>query len=686
MSNYSDYWLDDTYQDDFDDIDDSSSVNFNLIKLSVARRAVSNFVNILTGKNVPVYFTDDGSINCTDGKAVYLSADIVDKQDFDPAVGLALHEGSHVVLSDFDLVKKIWQTVPREVYDLAEPLQVSKDDVATLIKNSLNYVEDRYIDYYVYNNAPGYRGYYMALYDKYFNSPKINAMLKSNLYRVPSIESYEVRMINFTNEHTDLEALPGLREIATVINLSNIQRLTTPKVRLEVAIEVAKIILKNITEYKKDKKSKSGETKPGNGPSSSTEESDNTDENSIGGEEMTNKSSSSNKTDENDVKNDIGTDDKVSDNKSKQIKKAVQKQKDFLNGDIKKKKVNKKDKKLLDAIEQSGMTLVKSGSDYIKSDGYYSVDTIFVTRLTRELIDTDVFPLNYHGFDSSYYTHISSVQICPNVQKAVNAGLIMGAALGRKLQIRSEVNTTKYMRKPVGKIDRRILSELSFDNENVFHIMDVSKYKNSYIHISVDASSSMRGDKWEKTMTSVVAICKAASMIDNLRVSVSFRTTFSTSRGYSGSNPYVVIAYDSAVDKINKVKNLFPYLYPAGCTPEGLSFEAIMKHLPKASQDTDYYFLNFSDGEPAMNYTTLNGVAVGYSEDSAALHTRKQVNKIRNEGYSVLSYFIKSDGLNNQKAINMFKTMYGKDASFVNPKNVLEVAKTMNKMFLEKSH
>ena len=99
MNTYSDYWLDDDYQDD---IDDSSSVNFNLIKLAVARRAVSNFVNILTGKSIPVYFTDDGDANCTDGKTVYLSADILDKSDFDSAVGLALHEGSHVVLSDFD--------------------------------------------------------------------------------------------------------------------------------------------------------------------------------------------------------------------------------------------------------------------------------------------------------------------------------------------------------------------------------------------------------------------------------------------------------------------------------------------------------------------------------------------------------------------------------------------------------
>ena len=669
MTTYSDYCLDDDYQDD---IDDNSSVNFNLIKLAVARRAVSNFVNILTGKSVPVYFTDDGDANCTDGKTVYLSADILDKSDFDPAVGLALHEGSHVVLSDFDLVKSIWTKVPREVYDLSVPLQVSKDDTATLIKNCLNYVEDRYIDSYVYNNAPGYRGYYQALYEKYFNSSKIDLMLKSQLYRVPSIESYETRIINFTNNHTDLDALPGLRDIAKTINLSNIQRLTTPKDRLEIAIEVAKIILKNIIEYKNNK----------NGDSGDSNQSGNEQE-ALGGEKV----ESPTKNDkEIDPKNDIGQDPTVSDNKNKNIKKAVQKQKDFLSGNIKKKRVSKKDKKILDAIDQSGMTLVKSGSDYIKSDGYYSVDTILVTKLTKELIETDVFPLKYSEYNYYNGSYITKTSISPNVQKAVNAGLIMGAALGRKLQIRSEVNTTKYMRKPVGKIDRRILSELSFDNENVFHIMDVSKYKNSYIHITVDASSSMRGDKWEKTMTSVVAICKAASMIDNLRVTVSFRTTFSTSRGHNGSNPYVVIGYDSSVDKIGKIKSLFPYLYPNGCTPEGLSFEAIMKHLPKTSADTDYYFLNFSDGEPAMNYTTATGDPINYSQEPAALHTKKQVNKIAQEGYSVLSYFIKSDGFSNPRSVELFKKMYGKNASFINPNNILQVAKTMNQMFLEKSH
>jgi len=668
MSNYSDYWLDDDdiYQDD---IDVGSSVNFNLIKLAVARRAVSNFVNILTGKSIPVYFSSEGKDNCTDGKTVYLSADILDKSDFDPAVGLALHEGSHVVLSDFDLIKTIWTKVDRSLYDLAQPLQVSKDEVAVLVKTCLNYVEDRYIDWYVYNNAPGYRGYYLALYEKFFDSPKIKVMLKSNLYRVPCIESYETRMINFTNENTDLDALPGLREIAKVINLSNIQRLTTPKDRLNVAMEVAKIILSNITEHKKKKNELSDEV--GEGESV---------DDALGGEKVESPSSTD------DVKNDSSFDPEVSDNKNKQIKKAIQKQKDFLNGNIKKKRVNKKEKKILDAIEQSGMTLVKSGSDYLKSDGYYSIDTILVTKLTKELIETDVFPLKYVVYNHHTGRYDSTAVINQDNQKAVNAGLVMGAALGRKLQIRSEVNNTKYMRKPVGKIDRRILSELSFDNENVFHTIDVSKYKHSYIHISVDASSSMKGDKWTKAITSVVAICKAASMIDNLRVTVSFRTTFNSSNSNCSSNPYVIIGYDSAVDKISKIKSLFPYLSPNGSTPEGLSYEAIMKHLPETSADSDYYFLNFSDGEPAMNYTTQNGDRISYSQESAALHTKKQVTKIKNNGYSVLSYFIKCNDYVNPNSVELFKKMYGTNASFINPNNLLQVAKTMNRMFLEKSH
>ena len=658
--NYSDYWLD----DDFDSIeDDSSAINMDLIKLALSRRAISNFVHILTGKNIPVYFSSEGT-SCTDGKNVYISSDINQKEDFDPAVGLALHEGSHILLSDFKLIESIWTKIPRRLYDLAQPMHISKDAVAHLVKDCWNYVEDRYIDYYVYTNAPGYRGYYDSLYDKYFNSPKINALMKSDLFKVPSIKSYMTRIINLTNEHTNLEALPELRKIAEIINLSNIQRLSTPKDRMNVAIEISEVILSNIKEHLEEEKV-IGE---GSGDSNGDQ---------IGGVPADQKI-------EERATNDIGVDENVSETKMKGFEKVLVKQKDFINSKIKKKSVSKKEKAILDAIEKSGMDMVKTGTDYVNGSGKYATDTIVVNKLTRELIESDVFPLNCRERDG--FKGITRVVIDNGVQKAVNNGLILGAALGRKLQIRNELNTTKFMRKPVGKIDRRILSELSFDNENVFYSINVDQYKKSFLHISVDASSSMRGEKWNKTMTSVVAICKAASMVNNLRVTVSFRSTFSvSSMKRMSSLPYVVFAYDSATDKINKIKTLFPYLYANGWTPEGLTFEAISKYLPKTSHEEDNYFLNFSDGEPNMTYKGSDDMMLSYRGLDAAVHTKKQINKIKNAGFGVLSYFIE-DGYRMENLVKLFKMMYGNDAAFVNPTNVVQVAKTMNKMFLEKSH
>ncbi len=73
-------------------------------KMAATLRAISNFVRIVTGENIPVkYNSKDESF--TDGKTVVISSNIKDK-DFDPTVGLALHEGSHCLLTDFDLLKQ----------------------------------------------------------------------------------------------------------------------------------------------------------------------------------------------------------------------------------------------------------------------------------------------------------------------------------------------------------------------------------------------------------------------------------------------------------------------------------------------------------------------------------------------------------------------------------------------------
>mgnify|MGYP003307605573 FL=1 len=192
----------------------------------------------------------------------------------------------------------------------------------------------------------------------------------------------------------------------------------------------------------------------------------------------------------------------------------------------------------------------------------------------------------------------------------------------------------------------------------------------------------MGGDKWTNTQTAVVAIAKACSMINNVDLVISYRSTQTsrTSRYSRGgkSYPLMLIAYDSRTDKISKIRNLFHLLRPSGTTPEGLCFEAIMKEIEPSSTDRDSYFLNFSDGMPMFSNDDID-----YNWDTAINHTAKMVKEIKKRGVKVLSYFI-GDGWERDRSTSTFTKMYGTDAEFIDVTSVLPVAKTMNKKFLQK--
>jgi nitric oxide reductase activation protein len=265
----------------------------------------------------------------------------------------------------------------------------------------------------------------------------------------------------------------------------------------------------------------------------------------------------------------------------------------------------------------------------------------------------------------------------------VEKGIRIGTMLGKKLQVRGESRDTKWTRQDKGRLDKRLIAELGFGNERVFSTNFVESYSDAILHISVDASGSMGGDKWENTMTSVVAICKAVSMIQNVDVVVSIRSTHNSSGSYrsrkSGEHPVILIAYDSRVDKFSKVKNLFGFIRCSGTTPEGLCYEAIMNEIIPASNNRESYFLNFSDGMPMFSNDDVD-----YYHDTALNHTKKMVEEIKNRGIKVLSYFIGDEYDRGERNMDAFKTMYGKDSQFIDVTSVMAVSKTMNKKFLEK--
>ena len=653
-NNYSSFWLDNGWDNNtsiFDE-DEPKRKGVDLVALASYRRAISNFVSIVTGESdIKVTFNTHGD-SYTDGKAVTISAKLDDKL-FDSTVGLALHEGSHIKLSDFDFVKQLSQNIPKEYYNKSKVFGWDEWDVDAKIKNLLNYVEDRRIDYFVFSNSPGYKGYYHSMYDKYFHSKIIDKALQSDEYTDLNWESYMFRILNLTNTNSDLDALPGLREIKSLI-FGNVKKLKSTAEAFDIALKVYDIIVKNI-----DVKIENPTEKPEEGNGNESIEAGDSDETKSG--ESTESGESKGKIE-------------LTPAQKRQLENAIRKQDKFMKNDIQKKKLSKKDKASMDSVEAAGMSYVDVAKDVV--DSYYGkkspTKVLMVKKFNKALAESDTISMisNPNWRWSEEY------------RECINKGMVMGTILGRKLQVRGESRDTKWSRKDNGRIDKRLIAELGFGNSRVFQTTFVEQYSDAFLHISVDASGSMGGDKWTNTQTAVVAIAKACSMINNVDLVISYRSTQTsrTSRYSRGgkSYPLMLIAYDSRTDKISKIRNLFHLLRPSGTTPEGLCFEAIMKEIEPSATDRDSYFLNFSDGMPMFTNDDID-----YNWDTAINHTAKMVKEIKKRGVKVLSYFI-GDGWERDRSTSTFTKMYGTDAEFIDVTSVLPVAKTMNKKFLQK--
>jgi len=360
-----------------------------------------------------------------------------------------------------------------------------------------------------------------------------------------------------------------------------------------------------------------------------------------------------------------------------QLIKKFQKQKDFLNGNVKKKKITKQENQKLDNITESGTELVRVGSDYVNDSGERigkGVDCVVVKRLTKEVLESDDFPFTSKSWREDGLS-------TPFVDE-VKRGVMLGTLLGKKLQIRSESRDTIFNRLKKGKIDGRLIATLGYDNENVFYTKETDQFKKANLHISIDYSGSMSGDKLRKAITATVAIVKACEMARNINTQVSIRSTDSGGRCL----PYIAMVHDS---RYNTFRQFCRYMGVMDCTnttPEGLCFEAIMKQLIPNSNDADSYFLNFSDGQPTYSINTGTD-SIQYGGRSAAKHTRKQVKKMQQNGMHILSYFItemRSDRFEHSSDWEIFKESYGPDAKYINVENMFEVAKTMNELFLKK--
>ena len=630
----SSYWFDDIDTDFTYQVNNKKQVDYT--KLASAQRAIGNFVNIVTGKQIPVHFQNNDE-SYTDGRTVTIGSKIEDK-NFDATVGLALHEGSHIAFTNFNLLDSV-QIGSKFHSHIAmrggDPnMDMQQWDIMQ-VKDLFNWIEDRRIDYHIYTNAPGYRKYYESMYAKYFNSTLIDKALRSEEKTDEDWDSYMFRIINLTNPNRKINALEVLPTVWKTIDLKNIKRLKTSEDALNVAIDVYKIVSQQVK------------------ASSSKEQ-----------QEKSNKTSSKSQPDH--KSNDKS---KLSKRQQLTLDKQIQKQKEFVNGQPKKVgKLSKKDNAIVRSLKESG-----TESNPVNTGKFgahmYNVDCIVIKKMTHAVMCHmesifDSRNLQENREPKSYYGPGDGVQ----------KGIILGKQLGKKLQLRNEEKSLKSTRLNTGKIDRRLISQLGFQNANVFHRIVTDRYKNFFIHISIDASGSMGGRRFRNAIKSAVAIAQAASMTTGIRVQISLRGTSNLEGNLEKT--VTVYAYDSAVDKMSKIKKYFPYLQTFGCTPEGLSFKSILPYIKADAKGDECIFINYSDGAPS----SVSGVSYTYNGID---FTRKVINEMKEIGINVLSYFI--DGRSDGWCADAFRRMYGNNAEFIDTSNLTQISKSINKKFLELS-
>ena len=687
----SSFWLD----RDFDTNFKREGGGVDLTKLAAAQRAIGNFVNIVTGKQIPVIFQSSDS-SYTDGERVVIGTKL-DGKHFDPAVGLALHEGSHIALTDFKLFKApngghasyIENTEFANIIRLGgfDPdFKMTREDFM-LIKDLLNWIEDRRIDFHIYTTAPGYRNYYEAMYNQYFNDKVIDKALLSGEKCNELRDDYMFHIINFTNPNRKLDSLKELRRIWEVIDLKNISRLKSTRDALLVACQVYAIIDKATAvaeQAKQDEEAAQKNRMTANGASGSGTGTDGDDKEDDGDGDGN---------DADDINNDADSDangandsdidpDALTDKELEKLQQAIDKQREFINGDSKKRgRITKSQAATVNALRESG-TEVRTISADPTAGIIDNLDTIVIKKLTPGIICSlprlfesyaDEFINGKRNYQSELNNQYSAARNIAKNDEAVTKGIILGKQLGRKLQIRDSERTLKTTRLQTGKIDKRLISQLGYDNANVFHRIVTDRFKNYFIHISIDASGSMSGRKFHNAITSAVAVAQAASMTTGIRVQISLRGT--QNLGTDKEKSVTLYVFDSAHDKMSKIKSLFKYLDTFGCTPEGLAFKSIETDIKKDAKGDECIFINYSDGEPS----SVSGVSGRYD---GVKYTKKVVNEFKAMGINVISYFIYEGSIWEDTKTN-FREMYGPDAQFIDPTNMNQVSKTVNEKFLE---
>jgi len=727
-----------------------------VMQLAALRRATSNFVGILTGDDKIHVEYSSGKDSYTDGKTVVISAeDDPTKFDKTVAIALheashCLLTDFHFGTMALKLCPSYFYPYDMREWKTPEALSVYSSMITNVVEDRRI---DEFVYRTAVGYRPYYDVLYNELWHSPEIS---KALRIKKEWQEPTWEAYMDRIINMSNPvgYETRHLLPGMDEIYKIVDLAHIRRLDNdpvsyrgcesqewfkgvlvkkvdhhaiptdwyefvvgrddhPKIREEYLPELWKItlrILRVIHQHIEDAQNKSiqkpSEKSEQDGSGGGSEQDDEQgdeqgedgDANSLSNlPNLDNPGSTSVSVEPVEPKQDgkktrLTKAERAAVVNEKKLEKELEKIRDFINGENKKKKIEKKIENDVQAMDSAQATVHHVGNDKIGRG------RVLVTeQITDAIVNSEWFTFTRKRYNGAL------AEPWKGQVDAIQAGVRMGQILAHRLQVRNEQTVTKFPNQPAGNIDRRMLARLGMELENVFSRSVQDQFKPALIHLSLDASGSMYGEPWKQVTVVATAMAYAATKIHNLDVVVSIRGEVHGDRGMA----HMAIIHDSRKNTFAHFRKYMGLLAPNGSTPEGLCFEAILEDILKAANDYSVYFVNLSDGQPGFTATptgqagkkrrrySYNAASVVVAEKTlvydgltAWRHTRHQINKMREVGIKVLSYFVQSGGYYNryyQGEDNAFRIMYGDDASFIKVSEVTGIVTTMNKLLLRKN-
>lgn len=626
---HSKYWLKYIPQSVLRGKVNQSNLNTDYVTyLSSINRGVKNMISSISGEhNVSVSF-DGKDKNKEDGIVLNLPET---PEHIDASAGMALHEGSHILLSKktkneksvpFHELKEFLSQNPKINFGIpahtakigVEKHKLEAKDIFKHINIVASFIEDNRVDTIITNDSYGYIPYYDAFYKQYVFTDKITKMMNEEKLQEKKIVNYLSHIINTRNPSESRKApkMPQFEEMVKKLDIKNVLKYSSgwdnPWTTIEnlpemwkVASEIVHMIYVN--------------SDPDDGSAKSPEEANPLIDGTISAQGNPNKTVISNSD-------------------------------------------------LLDAIEITN-----------KLEG--DIDKINDSDLHVEGVVINPEVIIYKKLTPAHLAGSSLTHSTPAYRQAVTAGVSMGNLLANRITMIQDESREESLRKKKGKLDKRLLSSIANGDFNIFKESHVVMHKPIHVHISLDASSSMRsGRKWERALTLATAMARVADKVRNFNISISVRTT-------EGDKACLGFVYDSTKDNFQKLLTYFPHLGAMGSTPEGLLYEPIIKKMDALSASSSVLFINISDGIPNMHIKS-SGKMLSYGGQTAYEHTKKKMSKMNRLGIKVLSYFVSTNadyGLSETK--KAFDKMYGKDSQFIDTESITQVARTVNSLILK---